>query len=98
MLGPSAGTTNLFTRLSDYKETPQNRELDRTNSPVLTGLLKKEFFFELMSEKLSGDDIKYKVIEMCKEWNLLDKILGCSTDNATANIKCMELLCDETNV
>ena len=48
-----------------------------------------------MPERHTGDNIKYRLIEICKEWNLLDKIFCCPTDNATANIKYIKLLYNE---
>jgi hAT family protein/uncharacterized protein DUF4413 len=56
---------------------------------------KRIIAFELMPERHTGENIKYRLVEICKEWNLLDKIFSCSTDNASANIKCMELLYNE---
>ena len=48
-----------------------------------------------MLERHTGDSIKYRLIEICKEWSLLNKLFCCSTNNATANNKCIKLLYNE---
>ena len=56
---------------------------------------KRTIAFELMPERHTSDNVKYRLIEICKKLNLLDKIFCCSTDNATADMKCIKLLYNE---
>ncbi|KAL2895023.1 putative AC transposase, partial [Bienertia sinuspersici] len=48
--------------------------------------------FEAMEESHNGFNIKTRIVNCCKNFNLIDKTFSISLDNATANTKAMDFL------